>query len=422
MNQEQMRARLAEISALIAGLTEKTDITEADFNQIEELNTEFASLSSKVEILAKAELAKTSANASAGRQVPPATPATPATSAAAAKKQHGFKSTGEFFQAVHNQSNRTATPGQIKAFEYEKLGEDGGYLVPEDMAAGIIAKLNDTTQSLFALTTQLKTSSNNMALNIDESQPWNRGIQAYWVDEGDTITESKPKFTKAKWELQKLACLVKPTDELLDDAVALESYIQGAAPEAIMYKLNSAIIAGDGVGKPIGFLNSPFAVTQAKESAQTADTIVASNVIKMYTRMLPPSRAKAVWLVTAEAESQLMTMKDDDGRFIYLAPGSQLNEQPYALLLGRPVIPMLYGMKALGDLGDIAFVDLSTYYTLIKASGGIKSEVSIHFNFDRDVTAFRFIMRVDGKVPFKAPVKAENGTYTMSSIVLLEAR
>src|SRR5690606_36062033 len=230
---------------------------------------------------------------------------------------------------------------------------------------------------------------------VDETQPWNGGVQAYWTAEGAQITESKPSFKQASWRLQKLAALVKATDELLDDATALESYILASAPNAIMHQVNKAILTGNGVGKPLGIINSPFTVTVGKESGQAADTVLAANLVKMYSRMFPASRTNAAWYINPAVEEQLRVVKGPDNQYIYLAPGSQLNQTPYATLLGRPVVPLMGGMPALGDVGDIIFADLSYYYMIRKAAG-VKSATSIHLHFDKEITSFRFSLRLDG--------------------------
>jgi HK97 family phage major capsid protein len=197
--------------------------------------------------------------------------------------------------------------------------------------------------------------------------------------------------------------------------------MRGMVPGAIMHKINESIISGNGVGKPSGILGSSFKIEVPKEAGQAADTIVARNIIKMYSRMLPASRGQAAWYVNAGCEEQLRTMKDDEGNFIYLAAGSQLNQAPYALLLGRPVIPMLGSLPALGEAGDIIFADLSYYYSIVKA-GGMKQAVSAHLKFDYDVQSFKFTMRLDGKVPFTTPVSTQFGGYEMSAFVTLADR
>ncbi len=427
MTLEQIRARLAAIAASLESIVAgEAGYSEDQVTEIDTLNSEFETLNMQLETAEKVEAMRVKASASAGRK----TPAAP--SAAAPRIENvrqlnerfgGFNSTGEFLMAVKKAGQTGEMAKQFQnSTAYEKVGEDGGFLIPEEISQGVL-KMLDSQESLLSKTTQLQISGNALTINVDESQPWNQGVQAYWTAEGQTITESKPAFKQASFRLQKIACLVKATDELLDDATALESYIKASAPSAFMHKINAAILSGNGAGKPTGIINSPFAVTQAKES-QSADTVVSANVIKMYSRMFPGSRGKAAWYVNAAVEEQLRLMVDENDEYIYISPGGvggQLSGSPYATLLGRPVIPMMGSMPALGDVGDIMFADLSYYYSVVKA-GGIKSATSIHLLFDKEQTAFRFSMRLDGKCPFTAPVTTEFGDYDMSALVLLQAR
>ncbi len=429
MNPDQIRALLAEISAKLEGIVAgDTGYTAEQVEEIETLNAQFEGYKVQLDTAEKVESMK-AATAASARKTQPSVPKTEIVNVQIGKQLNekfgGFNSTGEFLMAV----KRSGQTGDIdKRFlqastAYEKVGEDGGFLVPEEIGSAILKKLENPDESLMARANVTSVSGNALTLPIDESQPWNSGIRAYWTEEGTSITESKAKFSQASWRLQKLAALVKTTDELLDDATALSSYILNAAPNAIMYEVNKAIINGNGVGKPTGFLNSSFAKTVSKVSMQTNDTVVARNVVSMYSHMLPGSRSKAVWLINPEVEEQLRLAVDDNDEFIYMSPGGvggQLSATPFGTLLGRPVIPLMGGMPALGDLGDIAFVDLSYYYMIRKA--GIKSAQSIHLLFDKEQTAFRFSLRLDGKCPFKTPVTTEFGSYDMSGIVLLEAR
>lgn len=422
MTPEQIRAAMGAIAAKLEAIVAGAEgYTEAQVAEIDTLNAEFEALSTQLATAEKVASMKAKTTASAGRQVAPTAPATRVeVGASATDKFGGFKSNGEFLMAVRRAAGGDIDSRFQNATAFEKNGEDGGFLVPEEMSNTIVKKL-ESSESLMASTNSLKVSGNTLTLKLDESQPWNQGVQAYWLGEGQSLTATKPKFTEASWRLHKVGAMVQATDELLDDAVALESYIKSAAPAAIMYKVNSAIISGDGVAKPLGILNSPFTVTVSKESMQTADTIVAANVIKMYNRMIPTALGGAVWFVNQACMDQLLTMVDPNGNYIYLAPGSQMNNSPYGMLLGRPVIPMLSGIPALGDTGDIVFANLSYYYMITKASG-IKSATSIHLYFDKEITAFRFTLRVDGKCPFASPVTTEFGSYQVSAFVKLEAR
>lgn len=419
MNLEQMRARLAAIVAKLNEFNGLESFDAAAVTEINALNTEFEALKTNIETKEKLEAMNASASASTRKTSPDSPVARVEVQATRKEKNGGFENFGEFLTAVKKASNGDIDK-RFKNTMFEKNGEDGGFLISEEMMTDVTKKVQ-SDESLLSKTRQFSVSGNALSLPTDETSPWNGGVQAYWTAEGAQINETKHKFGQASWRLHKLAALIKTTDELLEDSVALESYIRAMAPEAIMHKINSAILTGNGAGKPMGILNSPFKVQVAAEGGQAADTIVARNVIKMYSKMIPAARANAVWYINAACEEQLRTMKDDQGNFIYLAAGSQMNQTPYGVLLGRPVIPMIGSMPALGDEGDIIFADLSYYYTIVKA-GGMKQAISTHLYFDRDISAYKFTMRIDGSCPFKAPVITEFGAYEMSAFVTLAAR
>lgn len=416
MNLEQMRARLLEITNKLNDFNNLENFDDAVVDEVNTLNDEFESLKKNIQAREKIETIKAASNTSTRKVAPEARVEV---SAPRTDAMGGFKSFGEFLGAVKGES----TGKKDKRFEntlFERNGEDGGFLVPETMISSITKKIQ-SDESLLAKTRQFSVSGNSLTLPTDESAPWNGGVSAYWTAEGAPITDSKGKLGLASLKLNKLAAMIKITDELSEDTVALESFMLAMAPEAIMNKVNSAIISGDGVGKPMGILNSSFTLTVAAEGGQAVDTIVARNVIKMYSKMIPAARAGAAWYINAGCEEQLRTMKDDLGNFIYLTPGSQLNQSPYGQLLGLPVIPMIGSLPQLGDKGDIVLANLSYYYTIVK-SAGIKQSVSSHLYFDRDIQAFKFTMRLDGKCPFTSPVTTEFGSHQMSAFVVLAAR
>lgn len=258
-----------------------------------------------------------------------------------------------------------------------------------------------------------------MTYPSDSTVPWGSdGIQAYWESEASAMTQTKPKIGDNTVRLHKLAALVPMTEELLEDAPAMGSYVARKAAEKIDFKVSNAIARGNGVGQPLGFLNSPALVTVAAESGQTADTIVAANVVKMYAAMPSRNRMNAIWLIHPDAEPQvsLMTLGQMP---VYLPPGG-LSNNPYGTLFGRPVIPHQV-CETVGDVFDIGFVDLSQYLALIKA-GGLKSQTSIHLWFDQDLTAFKFTLRIGGQPWWASSVASRDGSFALSPFVTLAAR
>jgi HK97 family phage major capsid protein len=349
-----------------------------------------------------------------------------ALAASARDPRGGFQSLGDFARVVRNSlvngvrdprlEIHAAAPG---TYSSEQSGADGGFAVPPEFRRVIMERVFGET-SLYGRTDQQFSSSNTMTFPIDMTTPWGTGggIQATWEGEAAAKTQSKIALENVTMRLHKMACLVPVTDELLEDAPALNGYLNRKVPEKMDFKLSLSIIKGTGAGQPLGFANSPAFIVQAAEAAQTADTINAQNVAKMWARMPTNSIPTAVWLIHPDSLAQLPFMNIAN-QPIFVPPGG-FSSAPFGTLLGRPLIPSQV-CETLGDIGDIYFADLGQYLTISKA-GGIKSDVSIHLWFDQDLTAFRFVLRIAGQPWWSGAIAARAGTFTQSPFVALAAR
>jgi HK97 family phage major capsid protein len=295
--------------------------------------------------------------------------------------------------------------------------------VPPDFRTAITEKVMGV-DSLLARTDQLTSASNSITLPKDETTPWQStgGIQAFWEGEGSLITQSKVALEQTTIRLNKLTALVPVTEELLEDASALSTYINRKAPQKFDYKIQNAIINGTGAGQPKGILASDALVEVAKESGQVADTVLAQNITNMWARMYAPSRSNAIWLINQDVEPQLdyLQMPGTNPTAPLFMPAGGLSASPFATLKGRPVVPV-EACKTLGDVGDIILADLTQYMTAMK-TGGIRQDVSMHLWFDYDTLAFRFILRMAGLPWWGSAIQPANGSNTLSCFVSLAAR
>jgi hypothetical protein len=66
--------------------------------------------------------------------------------------------------------------------------------------------------------------------------------------------------------------LVYCTDELLQDARALDAFLREACPNEIAFATDDAIINGVGGGQPLGILNAESKISVSKETGQAAAT------------------------------------------------------------------------------------------------------------------------------------------------------
>lgn len=309
----------------------------------------------------------------------------------------------------------------------EGIGSDGGFLVQPDFSTELLKRAYDT--GILASKVKkvpLSTNANGLKINgIDENSRANGsrwgGIQAFWENEADQHTSTRPKFRQINLNLKKLTGMCYATDELLQDEAALAAVISEGFAEEFGFRIDDAIINGQGAGQPLGILNAKALVTVVKEGTQAAQTININNIVKMWSRLNARSQMNAEWYINQDIIPQLFTLSltiGNAGVPVYM-PSTGISGQPYATLFGRPVIP-IEQCNTLGSVGDIILADLSQYVMIDK--GAIKADVSVHVRFIYDEQAFKFVYRVDGQPVWQDVLTPFKGSNTVSPFVTLQAR
>ena len=351
--------------------------------------------------------------------------------------QKGFRSFGEYLQAVAASAMpRGAMLGQFHCGVYDQrlsLGDPelrapagmaestpslGGFLVQMDYANELFQKAHAASM-IWQRCRNIPISgpSNGLKLpGIDEvsradGSRWG-GIRAYWLEEAGAKTATKPKFMMVELSLKKLIGLAYTTDELLQDASALEAVIRMGFEQEFAFKLDDAVIRGTGAGQPLGILNAPSLVSISRGSS---GTLMDADVLACYARMFPSSHPNAEWFTNVDCLPNLMSMTGNDAGYqVIWMPSNNIAGQPFQTLLGRPV-HYVETASTEGTVGDLMFLDLSQYITISK--GGTQAAQSIHVKFTTDETAFRFVVRVDGQPLWNSALTPYKGSDTQSPFV-----
>lgn len=238
------------------------------------------------------------------------------------------------------------------------------------------------------------------------------GVQAYWRPEAGSVTASKPKFRRVNWELKSLEVLMYITDEQLQDASMTSEIARQSAVEELNFFVNDAILNGDGVGKPLGVLNSPALISQTRIDQ---NTILNADILSMWQRLHPSNRANSAWFVNSEAEpklDQLYLTTSLESRYISYGNDGVMR------MKGRPVYVTEFN-AALGSVGDILLADMSDY--LLWEKGGVQSSVNPWLQWLTGEQAFKFTYRVDGQPATYSALTPFKGTATQSPYVALSA-
>lgn len=371
----------------------------------------------------------------AGAVVVPAGASISVTDNRAADPARGFKSFGDYLASVRGAAVRPSAMDErlsigaaATTYANESVGADGGYLVPPQYSSEIMSII-ESQDSLLNRCRQIPVTGNEFKFPASEQTAHGTGgVQAYWDSEGDAMTATKPVFQNRSIKLDRLTALCPVTEESLEDSSALGAWVQMEAGTKMAFKVSDAVLNGTGAGMPLGIVAAPGTVSVAKETSQVAATVVAENVLKMWSRMPAANRARAVWIAHSDVDVQLFQLnvkiknvagsENVGGMPVYMPPNGLVGGGN-STLLGRPIVTV-ESCAALGTVGDLIFADLSQYIAITK--GAVKADQSMHFYFDQNMRAFRFVFRVGGQPWLSAAMARKNGSSTLSHFVTLATR
>ncbi|RPE34923.1 phage major capsid protein [Kitasatospora cineracea] len=303
---------------------------------------------------------------------------------------------------------------------------DGGFLVPEVLRSSLLEIALEMAFVRPRATVVPMDSARVPFPIIDSTSNATSvfgGMIAYWGEESAALNDASPKFGRAELDAKKLTGLSVVPNELLQDSISsFSALIERLWPEALAFYEDAAFMTGTGVGEPLGFLGAgnSASVAVAAEAGQANNTIVIENIVKMYSRMLPSSLSRAVWVCSPDAIPELLTMALSVGTGGAPVMVSNAAAPAPVTIFGRPLI-VSEKASALGTRGDIAFVDLSYY--LVGDRQTMTASSSTDYKFANDQTAFRIIQRVDGRPWLKSAITPKNGSSnTLSPFVELASR
>jgi len=354
----------------------------------------------------QAELVK-SAVAEAVKGMKPST-----TSTQSAENPSGCKSLGAFLKAAQRGTLKTCTASG----QSEQVEEDGGYLIDSMFSRTLIEReMSQMVLATNATRIPIGVGFNGIkynGLSDYDRRDGHHAVNVYWTGEACEKTASKAKFERRSLDLEKLAGIMYCTDELLQDEPALEAMTAMWYGREFGYSIDYSVLRGSGTAQPLGILNSNALVEVARHVAGAVD---ATDIASLYSRMFPPSIARAEWFVSSSVLPSLIGMTIGN-QPVWLSGGTIANA-PYGTLLGRP-IRVLESASPVGTIGDILFADMSQY--LIVEKGGVQAQSSLCVRFIYDETCFRYVRRLNGHPLWSRAIYPNQGALEISPFVVLE--
>ncbi|MGF1582372.1 MAG: phage major capsid protein [Gemmataceae bacterium] len=242
------------------------------------------------------------------------------------------------------------------------------------------------------------------------------GIFARWTEEGGTITETNPKFKQVELKAHEISGYTQASNTLLmDNALGLETLLKTLFAKALSHHKDYAFLRGNGVGKPLGMLNSNALITVSRSAASAFGI---EDVANMFSRLLPGwTTQSTVWVIHPTVVAKLLTMVGSSlgGDLIFI---ERVQDKPRMVIFGIPV-EISEKVPGLNNLGDVMLLDCQHY--LVGSTQKIEIAFSEHVAFLTNEGTWRFVERCDGQPWVSSEITLADTSSTLSPFITLDA-
>jgi HK97 family phage major capsid protein len=161
---------------------------------------------------------------------------------------------------MHSANLKAISPDCRKALSAFNLGSSGFLLAPE-MASQVLSCLEDETD-LAGIVNSVTISGPSLKYLVDNERwdvsAWACEIRCFANNPTGNIGDGFGEIEIKPESLRYVACVSR---DLLEDAsINLESWLLQKTSTAFRAQISQAVLAGDGIGKPLGLLNGGIPV------------------------------------------------------------------------------------------------------------------------------------------------------------------
>lgn len=233
---------------------------------------------------------------------------------------------------------------------------DGGFTVTPQMSNKITKRLFESDPIR-----QLARVETISTLTLDELVDYD-DAGADW--EGETVANDEsdtPQFKKKSITAHVLSARPRASQTLLEDSsINIENWLAGKIANKFARTEAAAFVAGNGIGKPRGFLDygtgTDFGQVEQVNMGAAAN-LTTDGIIDVKYTLKEFFLQRASWLANRTTVSALMKLKDGDGQYIW-RPGLELDRP--STLLGNairmsttmPVVAVNALSLAIADWGE----------------------------------------------------------------------
>lgn len=270
----------------------------------------------------------------------------------------------------------------------EGTGARGGFLVPDDYANMLVEDIRDVS-IMRSIADVMTTTSDTLHLPNLASRP-----QASFRAEGAVKSTSTVGFGENVFTPYSLATIIPLSNELVADATLgvngnIVNKVSELAAQALSEREERAFWQGSGTGEPTGM--STYGV--GTMSGGLTDTTRADALISTYFRLPQGYRNKAVWVMNSQTMEKVRKLKDNDNNYLL----GSVTGSPMPTILGRPVYECDWVAAGTAYFGDFS------YYVIVDREGiqvdtSSEATVASQSAFERNLTFVRVEKRVDAEL------------------------
>lgn len=342
------------------------------------------------------------------------------------------KSFGDFLLAVRRNDVKRLTKvygsrleasegSDVKATMVEDSGQAGGYLVPEEFATTLlqVTPMTSPILSRVQIIPVARASGEWPALDQYFAPTAGVGDTAFAgrvttdiTAEAGILTETEPQFKMLQWRVHKVGGFTQVSNELIADSpLAIEALLRGLFNVAISAKQEYFILRGNGVGSPLGILNSAAAVGVSPHINNLFDWV---DVATMQSKFKQIGTAAPVWLMHPSIWPDILQMEvGTQGAAAWTA---NMQAAQGNMLNGYQLVQSEHLPQA-NNAGAVILADLYAY--VLWRREALSIAFSEHYGFLNDLGTWRFTARADGQPWLRAPITLADpqGGYQVSPFV-----
>ena len=200
----------------------------------------------------------------------------------------------------------------------------GGFLVPFELDPTINIVNAGSINPLLQIA-NVKTVTTDVWHGVSSA-----GVVSEWLAEAAEASDASPALAEPEVPNYKASTFVPFSVEVQGDAVALLNEVAKLMNDGLLQLLNTAFTTGSGVGNPTGIITA-LTGTSSVVNAGTSGTLAASDVYALQSSLGPRYQGNARWVGNLAVLNALRQMETTNGALKF--PSLQ-NDPP--TLLGRP--------------------------------------------------------------------------------------